>query len=194
METKKVEKTITRRNFIGLTSGFIVATGLSKAKLFSSQEKKKADLFAPLSPEEQKKADNSRVSKYIDQFKKRRINCSENVFMIGLKYLNQPDEFANSAIAFGGGLGKGDICGLITGASMTFGIAAAHKYKDKRKIGELAGRMNHEYWNWFKSHAPIHCKDLRKQYKSAAEYHNMITRITIKLDEIFTKYQIEPKQ
>jgi hypothetical protein len=54
--------------------------------------------------------------------------CSEMILLAALRHFELPENHLDAAAVFGGGVGKRDLCGLLTGGLMAIGIAAGSKY------------------------------------------------------------------
>jgi len=100
-----------------------------------------------------------------------------------LKYLDLNDNISHTASSFGTGIGRADLCGLLTGGHMAVGAAAGIIHK-KPKIRQIyAGNLSSQFRNWWMERAQIHCSKLRPHHDRAG-YSRMIQRIALKIEEL----------
>lgn len=119
----------------------------------------------------------------IVNYPKKGMNCSGSILSASLKYLGKNHEIAHAASSFGGGIGRADLCGLFTGGHMAIGVAAGMIHQDIKQRQKAAREISNQYWDWWESLAPIHCKDLRPQYDNEG-YARMIQRVALKMEEL----------
>jgi hypothetical protein len=81
--------------------------------------------------------------------------------MVSLRLMKKPQDLVWIATGFGGGMGHQDLCGFLTAGVMAIGLHAGSLKIEKREAqADCRGRIN-EYWNWWASTAPLHCRDIR---------------------------------
>jgi C_GCAxxG_C_C family probable redox protein len=176
---------LSRRKFL---SGFsclgVGSCFLNLPPIFKYRQDKKTGLWHAFSPEEKEMINNSELAKLFANIDYNKWSCAESTLLATLRYVNKPEEYVQTAAGFGGGLDQGDLCGMITGGIMGLGVVA-HKYlKDSKEIKEYVEYASAEYWNWWKSMAPVRCDELKKRYEGAEKYLRMGKRATSKLDEL----------
>jgi C_GCAxxG_C_C family probable redox protein len=181
---------LSRRHFLGCVSYFLASGGL--IRVTGSPQTKKVQtrkFWGEFSEEEQKMIDQSVLANDIENFAGKGYSCAESVLMVSLRYLGKPEEMVHAAAGFGGGLGQGDLCGLLTGGIMAIGISAGIIHEDREKLKEAVRKSSNEYWNWWKSWAPLHCAELRPLYSGREEYLRMGKRVAAKLEELIKPAQ-----
>lgn len=60
--------------------------------------------------------------------------------MVSLKYLNLSDEHVWAACGFGGGLGKKDLCGFLTGGIMRLGFSSTGKKEERAGVKKICSQ------------------------------------------------------
>ncbi len=71
------------------------------------------------------------------------------------------EELVWAACGFGGGMGKKDLCGLLTGGIMGLGFAFGEKKGERKEVKKLCSRAVDEYWKGWQSQAPLKCENIR---------------------------------
>jgi hypothetical protein len=93
-----------------------------------AQEGPKPGFNAPFTPEEAEKIAASPMAREIAALMGRGLSCAEMSLLAALRALALPESHLGAAGVFGGGVGKGDLCGFLTGSLMAFGLAASERY------------------------------------------------------------------
>ena len=185
------DKNLSRRNFftkfscVGFGSYFI-----NFPKINKNSQDKKTGLWHDFSPEEKEMINNSELAKLFANIDYNKWSCAESTLLATLRYVNKPEEYVQTAAGFGGGLDQGDLCGMITGGIMGLGVVAHIYLKDPKEIDQYVEYASAEYWNWWKSMAPVRCDQLTKRYEGAEKYLRMGKRATAKLDELIQVIKI----
>ena len=185
---------ISRRNF--LVKASLIAGGSSiygMRTLMASQadvlieEKKLWDKF---SAEEKEKISKSKMAAIALEIEGG--SCAEKVLLTTIRYFRKPDRYASFAASFGGGIRKGDLCGMLTGGFMSIGFAAERLFrKDEEKRSVWVKEKTAEFWSWWMERAPKHCNELRPCYADqdrevySANFNRMLQRVALKLEEMF---------
>ncbi len=119
-------------------------------------------------------------------------SCAEKVLLTTIRYFKKPDRFVSFASSFGGGIRKGDLCGMLTGGFMSIGFASERLIrKDEEKRSLWVREKTDKYWEWWLDRAPRHCNELRPLYANAdrsiytANFNRMLQRVALKLEEMF---------
>lgn len=181
----KKTATLSRRHFLGCVSCFLASGGL--IKVTGSPRTKQVQtrkFWSEFSVEEQKIIDQSVLANDLENFAGKGYSCAESILMVSLRYLGKPEEMVNAAAGFGGGLGQRDLCGFLTGGIMAIGFSAGMKHEDRQKLKEAVRKSSNEYWNWWKSWAPLHCAELRPLYSGREEFLRMGKRAAAKVEEL----------
>lgn len=119
-------------------------------------------------------------------------SCAEKVLLSTIRYFRKPDRYVSFASSFGGGIRKGDLCGMLTGGFMSIGFASERLFrKDEEKRLLWVRDKTDEFWAWWLERAPKHCDELRPCYADTdrtvyyANFNRMLQRVALKLEEMF---------
>lgn len=186
MRNHNNSKQLTRRKFLGSFTGLMAGTGLMGAVRYPGSKKQGRNIYDPLTAEEEKIINASRMVKEIEKLPGKGFSCAGSIFMAALKYMNKPGNIVDAAAAFGGGMGQRDLCGFLTGGIMALGISAGRHHKERKEIKAHARKLTKEYWAWWQSMAPLHCADLRTKYDRQG-FNNMLKRVAVKIEELINK-------
>ena len=149
------------------------------------QDGPKPGFHAPFTPEEAERVAESSMAREIAALHGRGLSCAEMSLLTALRFLGLPESHLGAAGAFGGGVGKGDICGFLSGSLMAFGLAASARYgSDRVEMRRVARAMSNEYWDWWLSRGDLHCAILRPTYEGSEEFLRMAQRTALKTEEI----------
>jgi len=154
----------------------------TSASWASIQEK--PGFWAPFTPEEQIAADTSVMAQDLTNFAGHGYGCAECSYMVGLRYMGEPEERLSAAGVFSGGFSQGDLCGFLTGSMMAIGVAAGKLHKDRDARRAFSRPLAKEYWEWWELRGPLHCNDLRELYSGGEEFMRMGQRAVMKLEEL----------
>jgi hypothetical protein len=149
-----------------------------------AQEGPKPGFNAPFTPEEAEKIAASPMAREIAALMGRGLSCAEMSLLAALRALALPESHLGAAGVFGGGVGKGDLCGFLTGSLMAFGLAASERYPDRTEMRRVARALSNEYWDWWLSRGDLHCASLRPTYEGSEEFLRMAQRTALKTEEI----------
>ena len=184
MEKKKIHPP-TRRHFLSTLPCLMLANTLTTdKKYFYLQEKRSRKLCQPFTAEEKELMQKSVLARDIENYAGKGYSCAESMLIVSLRFLEKPEECVHAAAAYGGGLGKGDLCGLLTGCMMVIGFAGGQMHQNRLQMKKTVRDLSNEFWAWWESWAPIHCRDLRKDYEGREEYLRMCKRVAVKLEEL----------
>lgn len=182
---KRPESGWNRRRFLSAVPCLVV--GGSLVDLMQEQSENKNDgslLSAPFTKKEEKIIKHSVMAQDILQFPGNGYSCAESSLVVGLRYLEQPESCVNAAAAFGGGIGRGDLCGLLTGGLMALGFYASVKHPERSAMKDFIRPVIDTYWKWFESMAPIHCEDLRFHCRDRDKFLRMCQRTALRLEQL----------
>ncbi len=185
---------ISRRKFIAKASlitiaGSIFGMGTADAWMtqVSTDEKKLWDEFSADEKNRILKSKMARIAMEIEGG-----SCAEKVLLTTIRYFKKPDRFVSFASSFGGGIRKGDLCGMLTGGFMSIGFASERLIrKDEEKRSLWVREKTDEFWEWWLNRAPRHCNELRPCYANedrsihTANFNRMLQRVALKLEEMF---------
>jgi C_GCAxxG_C_C family probable redox protein len=143
-------------------------------------------LFAPFTTEEQPVITASAMARDIAGLTGQSWSCAESVCLVGLRHLGRPEEEVRLAMSFGGGLGHGELCGLLTGAMMVLGAAAGAKGGDRNAQRRRLRIATETFWKWWTDRAPLTCRELRPRYGGPEEYLRMAQRVAAHVEGLIT--------
>lgn len=185
--TKQVQTCCNRRQWIGIAAG---AGALTAFPAWAGQGQAKGkhsappDLVRQLSPEEIESAKSSRMVALALQLKREGgYNCAELILTAVLKCYDLPQKTSEAAAAFGGGVGHGELCGFLTGASMALGVLAFKRGGERAEVKKVLKTWNDALWTWWQSVAPLDCRDLRPHYDKAG-FETVLTRVCLQVEKI----------
>lgn len=113
-------------------------------------------------------------------------SCAEAMLMVGLHYLDKPEELVWIASGFGGGMRHRDVCGIVTGGIMILGLAAGQLKKEKKEAHEWNKQKVEEYWAWWTSQVPLRCADIRKKETSFKVCLRLGLLAAVKIEELIS--------
>lgn len=183
--SSQVQTCCNRRQLIGITAGALVAFPAWAAQERENETRPVLlDLVRELSIEEGESAKSSRlVAQALRLRREGGYNCAELILTAVLKCYDLPPKIGEAAAAFGGGVGHGELCGFLTGASMALGVLAFQHGGERAEVKKRLQIWNDALWTWWRSHAPLDCRDLRPHYDKAG-FDNMLTRVCLQVEEI----------
>jgi hypothetical protein len=85
--------------------------------------------------------------------------------MVSLRHMKKSEDLAWAAAGFGGGMGRQDLCGFLTGGIIAISLYAGSLNLEKGEAKKRCGQKVSEYWDWWASTAPLHCRDIREGHK-----------------------------
>ena len=68
----------------------------------------------------------------IAKYRKADHSCASTILASSVEYMGLDQSYTDVAASYGGGIGKGDLCGFLTGAIMALGLYSG-MVKDGRK-------------------------------------------------------------
>lgn len=172
----------TRRHFIGSLSCLVLGVKTVKQTLVQGIEEKK--FGDPFDHKEKKVIEQSAMANDIKEIPGHGYSCAESIFLASLRAIGESEARVHSAAAFGGGMGRGDLCGLLTGGLMAIGVAGGKLYRDSKEMHEWVRDVSNIYWEWFETHGPVHCHNLTAQYEGREAYLRMCRRVAVKIESL----------
>jgi hypothetical protein len=110
--------------------------------------------------------------------------CSEMMLLAALRRFDLPEDHLNAAAVFGGGVGKRDLCGFLTGGLMAIGIAAGERYADRQQLHTVGRKASNAYWEWWLTRGDLHCMGPLTNHETPEEFVRMAQRAAVKLEEV----------
>jgi len=160
MELEKKNR-FDRRDFMFSASGILAAACFgSRTGLYTPFVQKK-ELALELSEEESKTVERSSMAKDFMNYFGKGYSCAESILMVSLRHLDLPEDSVWAASGFGGGIGKRDLCGLLTGGIMGLGFASGTIQEERSEAKRLCSVAVDKYWKRWQSQAPLRCQDIR---------------------------------
>lgn len=172
-----------RRKFVKTFSGLFIGAHLLSRKGHSFDNHEKRNLWDEFTDEEKELIKSSAMAADILNYPKRGFSCAGSILSASLRFLGQSEEISHVASSFGGGIGRSDLCGLLTGGHMAIGVSAGMIHKEVRERQKYSREMSNKFWEWWESLAPIHCRELRPKYDKDG-YSRMIQRVALKVEEL----------
>jgi len=175
----------TRRRFMGSVSCLVLGgSWIHRIPSVPIQEKQKRTFRQPFSSEEKKIIGQSSMANNIESYLDKRYSCAEAIFSVSLEALGCPENWVHASASFGGGLGRGDLCGLLTGGMMAIGVAGGKLHQDRDAMKQWVRQKSDAYWAWWETWGPVHCRQLRTQYEGREEFLMMSQRVAAKMETI----------
>jgi hypothetical protein len=119
------------------------------------------------------------------------LSCSEMILLAALRVHHLPEEHLDAAAVFGGGIAKGDLCGLLTGGLMAIGLLAAQHTRDRTLIHRISRPASNAYWEWWVSRGDVHCPGPLESHPTTEMFVRMSQRAAAKLDEVVGSMKVE---
>ena len=126
-----------RRKFIKSFSGLFIGTHLISASSYAQENQYKKNLWEEFTDEENKLIQSSLMAGDILNYPEQGFNCAGSILACSLAFLGKSEDISHVASSFGGGLGRSDLCGLLTGGHMAIGVAAGMIQRVAMKVEEL---------------------------------------------------------
>ena len=185
--TRRSQTCCNRRQWLRMTAGagtwaaFPAWAGEGPAP---QQHSPSAVLVRELAPAEAESAQHSPLVACARQLKRAGgHNCAELILTAAIKCYDLPRQTGEAAAAFGGGVGHGELCGFLTGASMALGAISFKGGGERAEVKKRLKVWNEALWTWWKSVAPLNCRDLRPHYDKIG-FENMMTRVCLQVEKI----------
>jgi len=110
--------------------------------------------------------------------------CSEMMLLAALRRFELPEAHLDAAAVFGGGVGKRDLCGFLSGGLMAIGFAAGEKYPDRTQLHRVGRLASNAYWEWWLTRGDLHCMGPLTTHETPEEFVRMAQRAAVKLEEV----------
>ena len=113
--------------------------------------------------------------------------CSEMILLAALRRFELGENHLDAAAVFGGGVGKRDLCGLLTGGLMAIGFAAGNRYTDRQQVHQVGRTASNAYWDWWVGRGDLHCMGYGTAHENSDEFVRMCQRTAVKLESVLTE-------
>ncbi|MGD2123807.1 MAG: C-GCAxxG-C-C family protein [Gemmatimonadota bacterium] len=143
--------------------------------------------IGPFSEEETSAVAASRMAQEIADLNGQGYSCSEMILLAALRRFDLGENHLDAAAVFGGGVGKSDLCGLLTGGLMAIGFAAGQKYPDRRQAHQVGRTASNAYWDWWVGRGDLHCMGYGTAHESSEEFVRMCQRAAVRLESVVTE-------
>ena len=137
-----------------------------------------------LTPAELAAVEKSAFAKDLKNYFGEGYSCAESMLIIGLHYLDKPEELVWIASGFGRGMLHRDVCGIVTGGIMTLGLAAGQLKKERKEAQEWNKQKVQDYWAWWTSQSPLRCTEIRKEGMSFEVCLRLGLLAAVKIEEL----------
>jgi hypothetical protein len=183
---------ISRRNFVSALPLTLLATPSLASPLFGTedtprpplQEGQRPGFIGPYSEEEAAAVAASPMAQEIATLHGKGYPCSEMILLAGLRCFDLSEDHLDAAAVFGGGAGKRDLCGLLTGGLMAIGFAAGERYEDRGVVHQTGRQASNAYWEWWLSRGDLHCMGPGTEHNDPPTFLRMTQRTALKLEEL----------
>jgi hypothetical protein len=182
MNQADVTKTL-RREFLASTPLLLLGATSLRASIMPLQDGPKgSDLSEALSPAELAMANQSIMATDMDNYWHKGYGCAETQLMVALRFMKKPEDLVWIAGGFGGGMGHQDLCGFLTAGIMAIGLYSGSLKIEAKEARMRCSQKANEYWTWWTSTAPLHCRDIREGRKDFNVCHRLGKLASIKLE------------
>jgi hypothetical protein len=148
------------------------------------QQARPRGFSGPLSEAEARAVASSPLAKEIATLHGKGYPWSEIILLAALHRFGLPENHLDAAAVFGGGVGKRDLCGFLTGGLMAIGIAAGRKYPDRQSVHTAGRAASNAYWDWWVTRGDLHCMGSGTTHDTSEEFLRMSQRAAVKLEEV----------
>ncbi|MFC1660379.1 C-GCAxxG-C-C family protein [Gemmatimonadota bacterium] len=178
---------VSRRDFIHAAPLAVLLGPASlswQEALDTQQEDKRVGFAADFTEAEARLVAGSPMAQEIAGLNGQGYPCSEMILLAALRYMELPEKYLDSAAVFGGGVGKRDLCGLLTGGLMAIGFAAGEKYEDRSEMHRAGRQLSNEYWDWWISRGDVHCMGSNTTHENSDEFVRMCQRAAVRVEQL----------
>ncbi len=149
-----------------------------------NQEAQGLGFSQPYTPAESEAVSNSPMAGIIAGLNGKGYPCSEMMLLAALRRYDLPESHVDAAAVFGGGVGKRDLCGFLTGGLMAIGIVSGSRYSDRGQLHTVGRKASNAYWDWWLSRGDLHCMGPLTTHENSEEFVRMAQRSAVKLEEV----------
>ena len=148
------------------------------------QEVDQHGFAGPFSPEEEAAVAASPLAREIAGLHGQGYSCSEMMLLAVLRVYGLPENHVGAAGVFGGGIARGDLCGLLTGGLMAIGLTADAWFQDRRAMRAASREASNTYWDWWTAVGDIHCPGPMESHPTTEMFVRMTQRTGLKVEEV----------
>jgi hypothetical protein len=180
------ESAVSRRSFVAALPLTVLATpsALAGETGIPWQQVRGPGFIDPFTPEEASAVAASSMAQEIATLVGQGYPCSEMILLAALRRFELPEDHLPAAAVFGGGVGKRDLCGLLTGGLMAIGFAAADRTPDRTAMHQAGRQASNAYWEWWLSRGDLHCMGPGTAHETGEEFVRMCQRAAVKLEDV----------
>jgi C_GCAxxG_C_C family probable redox protein len=110
----------------------------------------------------QSAASSSSMATFTAQNLKDGFWSADSLLLSALKYMKKPEDIVCAATGFGGGMGRKDLCGYVSGGVMAIGLFCGAAKGSDKAARQKCQRMTKEYLDWWTASTPLHCGDIKQ--------------------------------
>jgi C_GCAxxG_C_C family probable redox protein len=136
------------------------------------------------SPEEAEAVAGSAMAREIAGLNGKGYPCSEMMLLAALRRFGLSENHLDAAAVFGGGVGKRDLCGFLTGGLMAIGFVVGDRHEDRSKVHQVGRKASNQYWEWWMTRGDLHCMAPGTTHENSEEFVRMAQRCAVKLEGI----------
>ncbi len=184
MNEDEAFKTLRRKLILSAPFAFLGATTLHAMNSFAQDVPRGPDLSEKLSPAELEMTGKSAMAVDLDNYWHKGYSCAESELMVALRFMKKPEDLVWVAAGFGGGMGHQDLCGFLTAGIMAIGIYAGSEKIEAKEAKMRCSRKTSEYWTWWASTAPLHCREIREGRNDFNVCHRLGKLAAVKLESL----------
>jgi C_GCAxxG_C_C family probable redox protein len=108
---------------------------------------------------------------------------ADSLLLSSLKYMKRSEEIVAAATGFGGGMGRKDLCGYVTGGVMAIGLFCGAAKGSDKAARQKCLRLTKEYLEWWAQASPLRCGEI----KPPCDYKLMGARASDYLQKMFER-------
>jgi hypothetical protein len=145
-----------------------------------------------LAPEDWEQVSKSPLAMDLDRTYGHGYSCAESMLLISLRHLKLSEDLVWAAAGFGGGLGRKDLCGFLTGGIMGLGHAAGTLKIERKEAKKRCSEAAAAYWDWWKGSFPLRCAEIRPPGSSADVCRRLGARSAVKINGLIDRIIAPP--
>jgi hypothetical protein len=184
---------ISRRRFVSalpltvLAAPTALSAGVSCPEEAGAQQSRPLGFSGPFTEAEAAAVAASPMAQEIAGLNGKGYPCSEMILLAALRRFDLPESHLDAAAVFGGGVGKRDLCGLLTGGLMAMGLAAGEKHADRAEVHRVGREASNAYWDWWLTRGDLHCMGPGTTHETSEEFVRMCQRTAVKLEAVMNE-------
>lgn len=183
------DSAVSRRKFVGSVCPLVLGGMTLPLAPALAQQQDLPGFWSAFTPDEQATIDRSQMARSIPGYLGQGLGCAEICLAASVDFLGESRDWLDAAAVFSGGLGQQDLCGFLTGGMMAIGVAAGTSFEDRTALKDFARPRAQQYWEWWTSRGPLHCRELTRLYEGREEFIRMGQRVAAKVEQLITPAQ-----